>query len=818
LIGEAWADLRDIVVPGGGQNDLWQTLNYKGKYAGEVRIEITYYDSRPKPDKPVAKARQVGSEQDGGSLSSRSPVKRRPLPSNPGLPDTASAPKARPEHAQIPPRPQPNLPVTSFIPNQSPLQAMEYNTPALTRFNPSDRYSPVPEHGSRYETPPSHRDGSQHHQSVERNDKFATYDDELHYNPEEQSRSYESDPRMAYNQSPQAYDSPPAAGHQQRQMIQDDDRPPPPPVHRVRNNSGNSLDMVNRSSLDMSPQGKGMSSMPMRHDVLRSEAHRHSVSTVSPLPASSSSNYPGRPIYRPYESAPNVPKELTYNDPNHSSPPRHHSYDASYDTHHRSMQPTVEDVPESWTPPNARSRHSTSRQEQHDDLGYGQVPSPAPLNLSGRGSAASGHFTPSPVQVQGRYGSNTYSATTSPGAPRDFSRSQNGHSYTGSFNFDDDPYSTHNNEMDNTQIRGSYALPPVPPTLVSGVDLDLSLEIASRFHEDRKHERRYTQPPSMPTPSRGRQHSEPPSTYAKPSPHGPHSVHSRNYGGSPITYSGSSGTPSGPVAISNPRRPSPSPNPNHTIKRKSVSPAPPQEARRLSGVPFGPDSYDAFNPSVASAKEETKRGEYTNAYGKIVTADGREVDPSDHLPMDTWAPEPEPKGPKQILAPEPGSRLPPSGRRQIRISTRPQSMAVIPATYINPGAEPSPPPNAGRNRLQKKSHRVSALPAPISGGSSPLGPATAHQRNSTPPRALVRASTFDYENYGPPYGGSPGAARGPVGNAPPVPAKLPLMSSGNPPPTKSFGGGVAGDEWAGLMEEMSRIDIGSGRARRHGGY
>ncbi|KAK7721863.1 hypothetical protein SLS63_009388 [Diaporthe eres] len=58
LIGETWVDLRDIVVPGGGQNDLWHNLTCKGKYAGEIRIELTYYDTRPKPEKPAAKPKQ----------------------------------------------------------------------------------------------------------------------------------------------------------------------------------------------------------------------------------------------------------------------------------------------------------------------------------------------------------------------------------------------------------------------------------------------------------------------------------------------------------------------------------------------------------------------------------------------------------------------------------------------------------------------------------------------------------------------------------------------------------------------------------------
>ena len=50
LIGEAFVDLTAVIIPGGGKNDVWQGLTCKGKYAGEIRLEFTYYDSRPKPD------------------------------------------------------------------------------------------------------------------------------------------------------------------------------------------------------------------------------------------------------------------------------------------------------------------------------------------------------------------------------------------------------------------------------------------------------------------------------------------------------------------------------------------------------------------------------------------------------------------------------------------------------------------------------------------------------------------------------------------------------------------------------------------------
>ncbi|KAI0171054.1 hypothetical protein BJ166DRAFT_494928 [Pestalotiopsis sp. NC0098] len=786
LIGETWIDLRDIILPGGGQSDQWQSLNCKGKYAGEIRIETTFYDSRPKPEKPAAKPKAMASnpELDSGSVSSRTPVKRRPLPSNPGSTEPSPSIKSMPEPAPAASRPQPH---GNFIPTQSPLQAVEYNTPPAPRFAPADPYG---------------TSDAQFRRSVDTNDKFIALEDERRHSHEQYSRGHEHAHRSSQHHIQTVHESsaPAVLGPRSLGAVPaDDGRPPPPPAHRIRNNSATSHDA------NVPLQHKSTPSLQMRHDVLRHEAQRHSVQAApSPPQSVAGSSYPGRPVYRPYDSAPEMPKQLAYEDPSHLSTPRHHSYDAVPELHSRSLQPTVEDVPESWTPPAAR-RPST-HQDAHPEMGYGAAHSPAPLNLSGRGSAASANFPQSP------YGMNNFTSSPSPVASMNHYDDRAIVSHANSFDSSHDPYADRSMSegvlVPRSNTIDTAAVPSIPPALVPGVDPALSQEIANRFREDqsRSHERRYTQPAPLVTPTRGRQHSEPvghvPQTYS------PHHRDSRGYGQS---YSHG---PS-PAASAETRRHSPSPNPSHTIKRKSVSPAPPprEEGRRLSGVPFGPDSYDELNPTVSSTQEETRNGEYTNAYGKIVTADGREVDPSDHLPMDTWAPEPEPKQPKK---PEPtptrpslagAQPMPSSGRRQIRITARPHSMAAVPSAYSPAAIEPSPSPSSGRNKLQKKrNHHVAALPAPAP-SSSPLGPATSHQRNSTPPTALVRAGTFDYENYGPAYGSPNGA----YGSGPPVPAKVPLMSGGLGP------SGAGGEDWA-LMDEMSRIDIGTGRSRRHGGY
>ena len=173
LIGEAWIDLRDIIITGGGQSDQWHQLTCKGKYAGEVRIEITFYDSRPKPDKPVVKAKQQSSaelEAAGGSSAGatgpRAMPKRRPLPSDPVTGKAPASPSPAPEHVEAPARPQPNGPPSSFVPNQSPLQNLEYNT-TMSGPAPSPRQQQQPsdsfflrDSNGEFGTPSRRADGS----------------------------------------------------------------------------------------------------------------------------------------------------------------------------------------------------------------------------------------------------------------------------------------------------------------------------------------------------------------------------------------------------------------------------------------------------------------------------------------------------------------------------------------------------------------------------------------------------------------------------------------------------------------------------------
>ncbi|KAG9254565.1 C2 domain-containing protein [Emericellopsis atlantica] len=802
LIGEAWIDLKDIIVPGGGQGDIWQTLTCRQKYAGEIRLEITYYDTRPKPEKLIAKprAQQASTEGDNGSTRQRGPVKRRPLPSDPvtgeappqpaagaPLPAPVAPPVQAPASAPPPQAPAPMAPPvqeqyhtpprahakhashSGYVTNNSPLQSIEYQTPpSAPRYQHPDQYA--------------------HHHSGSRVEPLRQ--------PQRQYDERDHSPRG--QPLPEHYDFLPSTrdDHRHQPAPAEYDRPPPPPAHRSAFPGGH--EVVHSRSFE-APVQRG-SPMDMRHDVLRNEAHRHSIA-AQPV---------SRPVFRPYDSAPATnaiqpPAAPVYEEVQ----PRHQSYDASYDTHPRSMQATVEDVPES---PNYGQGYRRSSRARPEDSNYDPASSPAPLNLSRSPGPSPMHQSPGRLEYDdlryqpARSPAATQELSTSPGRDPYYQPSSQPPSQQAQYPPYDDEFSHHMRRPSNS---GLYE--PPASLVPGGVDPSLALELADRIQEDRRQDRRYTTQVSG-TPPRGRYGSEPPPPtqaygndvmvpygYSHPPQPSPDRRH-----GSDVTYSN----------VQEQRmvhRPSPSPpgTSHHVIKRKSVSPAPPpSDSRRKSDVPFGPDSFDAYNTTIDNSREEAA-GPDPNA--KIVMHDGREVDPSDHLPVESWAPEPEPK-PHQA-SPEPRARpapsgaqpMPPSGRRQLRIAARPapQPAAAPPHPSYGPQEPHTPPTTTGRNRLHKKT-RSSAAHSPAAMGSSPLALMENHQdRHSpyTPTRGSQRPPHhYDYPNENQYSAG------------PPIPAKVPMHPSGG-----AMMSGANGADMA-LMHEMQNIDLGTGRSRRRGGY
>ncbi|KAK3296704.1 uncharacterized protein B0H64DRAFT_356218 [Chaetomium fimeti] len=853
LIGEAWIDLRDIVVGGGGQSDQWHQLACRGKYAGEVRIEITYYDNRPKPERPVVKAKpppQTEVEPAPAAAGPRPVPKRRPLPSDPITGKSPAPPSPVPEQGETPPRPQPN---PAPVPHQQP------------------EYYQQPDQGRELGTPPRRAEAPNQYRTPERPEQHAAQHDQG-YSPHRQQPAYDRQ---------ESYEFPPL--NDQRPVA--DDRPPPPPAHRSRTGSNPSMN----AAFQATPP-------TMRQDVLRSEAHRNSVS----------GSYPGRPTYKAFDTAPAGLPGSQYSKADPGQPPRHYSYDAGYEQH-RTMQATVEDVPESPESMSNPRRTSgrwpqlqpQSQSQPHLERDYDMTASPAPLALSGRSSSESAQYPQDPRHQ----GANGY-PMVAPEIPQ-----RESPDYAPNYGRHSEPslplHSAHSTqkaltyrgELDDTSH--GFPVSPVPASLVPGIDPNIAQEVPERVSQDRRQSnqpRGYAQQALVETPPRGRTMNDGYAHDGTVVPYNAASVHGRN----PVMYSNGPSTSSVNVVIKSrayspnpPRDPSPNPHHQHTIRRKSVSPRPPVESHQMSGIPFGPDSYEALNPNTSSAAVKdaaSSRADYSEATGKIITHDGREVDPSDHLPMETWAPEPEPKQPTaaparpSLAGPQP---VPSSGRRPLRVAGRTQSMlpaapsssAVTFSGGMTDHVEPITTATAtGRNRLQKKAayrQSTSAIvpmmsgaigaPAPGRGSSpsesrvlrkssgssghgmepAPLAPIPAHMDNFTAPRGIPRAATFDYatgaENHAPyhahshsgsssgVYGTSPGSQRhahsyghssnpsqhrghspgrspgrshqysrsgGSVsgGGPPPIPAKVPLALP--PPPSSSApsanGGGMSG--------------------------
>jgi hypothetical protein len=775
-----------------------------------------------------------------GPRQPQAPVKRRPLPSEPvtgastpgpveqtpqpgyqppiaitdhvqtpprGYPSPSAIPGhmqpspkghhfAIPDHAQTPPR---GYHSPSYITSQSPLQSVEYNTPPH-RASQSHGYGSSPNMNG-YGTAPGTIAVSPTSPLLS-DDRYELHDHQARNDYTQRHGVVHHEELEQNNNSPLRYDT-----HQTLYEMPEPDQympssspqvsPPPPPIHRSRNGGQQASPipvMTSRGSYNFPSDPRHST----QYENPPHDSHRRS------MPAYANSNY-----NQASDPALNDQFRKSADSYDHrQSVPRHHSYDSTYTSGHGSMQPTVEDAPPTPGPANYLEQHGRgSRGLQYDDGRYDHATSPAPLNLSGRGSIASLHHISSGHNQQysstsNGYGSNSPSATFN-------EHSQSVSSQT-SYNTLPQLNQPHGRQLDNwmTLSSDNYGLPQMPPSLVPGMDPTLTQEISDRIYMENKATK-------AGNPPRARFDSP---QYGPAQPHFPsyQQTAALSSPAAPTYDERQSRFVAGTTAPSaQPQGASPD---SRTPMRKSVSPSPgaSPDARRLSGVPFGPDSYNALNPSLAGSTSATSLGARYDAKevdpdAKIITHDGREVDPSDHIPESNYAPLLETRGPKYASQmPDRNHRLPAtqpnpsSGRKQLRQAGRPQSMAAaspIPMNHDQP--EPSTP--TGRHRLQKKMNRMSAQPA---AHSSPLAPITPYQNNTHTPRSLPRPSTGDYqnENYVPQnYGSSPGyqASVGP----PPIPAKIPVSQHGPPPQ------GSGGDAWA-LLEEMKNIDLGSGRSRR----
>lgn len=648
LIGEAWIDLTDVVKLGGGQSDQWHQLVFKGKYAGEIRVELTYYDTREQPQEKKRKDKtQAAPIESGSDISlpgSRSlgprEIKRRPLPVSPV--ETAPAQQATPQVKA----PQKRVSIVEQEPE--PMYA-----PVALR--PRTRSaSPLPEQQLQ------HDDYSQ----IEQHD-FAQYDSEP---PSQQL--HRPQPHRAERQQP--WQQPLGAEFMQSQSDQSG------------RYEGLHQDYQNQQ-IEQSPVDMQMSIYPDEQEIWQRQQQQqqrpHSVHFHSaPITPQHSS-----PANRPTPQSMNSDTQLVRH--RHQYQPSDMSqYENPYTESHlrQSISQQSEQIYEAHTdvPPPLPPKH---REGPPKRLRNEYPPSafiPQPLRVGQKRSSVSDR---SPLQaLEDGYDLERHTQ------PQYESQTPKQHSaYVGSSQYQPQ---TPDQQIELYGRRSTYNMPP------NASDPQLPR------HRPAQQSRRSSYEIKHPSLSQPQQLFEEPHQMLPQD--GFHSGQHADY------------QPSVEDAP-------PSPGLQPMVARKAVG----DKAKKLNTVPFGPDAYDVLNPAQspvtndgtafqtpAQAREAARfrEVEKLRELGPIIGNDGREIDPSDHLPADTWAPEPEKKN------------RPPEHVIHIRSKNdphRPSGARAAPLVVHNRGgsrtivqSSPAPSPQAtsspatrttpssfvgGRNRLQK---------------------------------------------------------------------------------------------------------------------
>lgn len=792
LIGEAWIDLNGVIIPGGGQNDLWHQLQFKGKYAGDVRMELTYYDTRPKDATVMEKKRDREKVEQGRAHSSKDEgtgsrrlgpreVKRRPLPMDPLKPASIERPPLQEAHsAPIPqlyqhdPVPDPpqeqsghwgpdsfyQLPTSnerSSYPAPAPTDQLSYDLPAIY----DDHQSPQE---------PLHAHSPLHHPSI--------YDSSGHPTqpPDSDNFSFHSAPSPFPPISAQASDHTSFVNERRHSGYLSDDpqvRSSPhadlapygssPPSFGHDRFAPGTDDHANRGSFGR------YSTSPVKSDVFRDSPLRHSISQ--------------------HDVEPFFQERYDVSDEEGPPPP----------------------------PPAHRTNVLTSTllKDPHPDMEPVQIPRPLSLGSSNRRMSP---FDRSPLQtIERNYDAENQSSVHS--IPES---TLGGRRYLA--------YSKPAYPEEDRRVRGnSYdrainTIENIPPSLRSGCGRGIE-EIEDPWMGNERVPHRQSIDCS---PVAENREIRTLATRSVPyrAPHVEDEQQMITTSGSP--YNLSQTTSPRPRAVTT------SPRPQAVTTRKSVSPQPlnGQEERGSTSVPFGPDSYDVFNPSsplssaVAGpenhyetpeqAKEAARQHEVQKLrdQGPIIGNDGRVIDPTDHLPTDTWAPEPVRKNrkPEMVIRYKTKETVPrtPQGYGS---SPRPHSVAG-PVYGSSPLAAESPSgwtQRAGRNRLQKQipgrplpgqpyQQTHSSPTVPTANYNTP-SPRSSYSSRPQPSEYAVYSQQSQRDSYG-------GIAGGPYAGAPPLPAKVPISPVHSDDRYGGYGGMDA------LSAELSTIDIGSGMGGR----
>ncbi|PSK58676.1 Ingression protein fic1 [Elsinoe australis] len=692
MIGEAWIGLKDsVIIPGGGRNDSWHHLNYKGKYAGEIRIEMSYYDSRA-PEKPIAT----------DSQKKKSPVKRRPLPTGPSQVVTPQfGPRrlgcARGETVFLDP---------DGNPTQPPPEQPQDDGFADPHFNPHQPdFLP--------QIPPS----SRHRGSLTQQHQMS----------------------LAHSQS-----APDVHSVYADSQYPDDDYNPGP------------LDFANATNgvLDSyGSQWEHQSGAPSHHDAQSWHGSQFDASELPPLPPSHS------------------------NTPQHE---RHQSFDQQ--SYVASVSP-LQSIERSY----GGSPQSRPMSEYGTPVRNSPGPSPLRRGLPAPGQPTHAHPQSSPVSPFSR-------SVGSSGTP---------------------PYPLDHPGLTRHSVSDPFAAVTPPRPAPHPLSHEFRRSVSPQPYSGQPG---YAEPNHYHFPDDSVPVVKP---QPQPSPRARHSIAAIRH---PVATFSAQNLPSA-APHAHPRG-----TPGATPTRKSISTSPAatpgSAASTTSLIPFGPDSFEHLNPAARSSQLDAQPSPH-NPYHipaapakasssgegkidrdpneKIVGFDGREIDPSDHLPVEAWAPEPEQKpgregktygargegrgfGPRTTAS---------AGNIQVNVRTRRMgsgegSNAPSPVSVYGGSAQgsavgsPVSPTKDGRNRLVKKNGPFgSASPRGGQGGQGPL-------------------REIEVPN---PYG--QGWGQGRYAAAPPKPPKIPMNATVEDEGPERYGYGASA-----LSREMAKIDIGGIGNRR----
>ncbi|KAF7191096.1 Ingression protein fic1 [Pseudocercospora fuligena] len=742
LIGEAWVDLGTIVVPGGGKGDSWQGLTCKGKYAGEVRMEVTYYDTREKPMDKGEEQMSMADElkQQYGTLQPK--VKRRPLPVNPNAPatkDVVIPERPNPGRAKHGPRDYQTLPrATSTGPKT-------YNYPA----SESTLFGQTPV-GSQASSPaPSAQYGAPQDQ----------YYGEYDQHPEAQ----EYDPHAPV----QTPDFLPQLGPSRAQRASSTQPPRPqqmftPPRHQTQ----------------PQPQPR-----PMSHIGI---PHSHSAPVIPQA-------HESEPYENDYQLSTNFPEPIP---------------DLDYQYQHTRQRRN--DVPPGWEDEYGGA-YSDKQAYVEDELDSSPPPPPPMHSHSSPAVPQSHQASPHHLQMyqQPRYAATPASArqqyvpNSSPlqsiergYAPQQTPPSQ-GHPRRGQSmdEYSQSPYQASHHSTPNLSSPGSQGPSPYARTSPYGRPVAGRNSVAEYTPSRQPHPLSQEIPRARsPNPYRPE-----PTPYQTPDRQPPYQADYRNRDAVPLIKpravspqpqpqsAPASAPPRNSYSIQFPVRAfesssdsplstsQPAPQPERVRAtvvsrnpplRKSVSPRP--SMSEGSGTPFSPDSFDVHNPKGPGAEANVA------PKGPIVGWHGQEIDPSDHLPVDSWAPEPEKKTPTKTYG---------TGRDR-DFGPRHLSKDTVVNFRNKSSPMPTPEPQPTRNKLFKKSPSRSPGPA--------MEPLRTHENFNPVPNPYEQRQQYS-RGFG---------ETSPGGYGPPnVPPKVPLSHSP---------GGYNEDA---LSREISSIDIGSSRQR-----